>query len=262
MKRVIGPAIFIILIAAAFVIISHLEKLKEEQAVSELGSGAVLLFLEGDVKVKTSASEEWIDAEEEMVLLEGYSMRTRGGSWAELRIGEGMGNLVKVKENSRIDFVNLGPIEIGLLKGEIRALVEGLDEGSTFEVSTPTATCGARGTGWDTATDGEEVTLDVYESQVLFNRLSREGDVVESTLVGAGNRMKVIDPDTPIVRQPLPLDRRRDWYAWKEDIKERLGLDEEPDIELSESTHTDEERRVWIEEEEDGDYQLMIKENE
>ncbi|MFH1752690.1 MAG: FecR domain-containing protein [Candidatus Omnitrophota bacterium] len=179
---------------------------------------AIVLFLSGDVKVKGAASPEWSDAEVGMVLSSGERVKTGKSSWAEIGFGAEFRSIVKVDESTTLQLIDLGAIKIGLLDGEIRTLIENLDEGSTFQVETPSAVCGARGTGWDTKTNGKKMTVDAFEEKVFFSKL----DGSEETTITAGKRGTLASPIKSIKIESLPKSRMRDWDKWKKDVRGRI----------------------------------------
>lgn len=198
---------------------------KNSSIAAETSGEAVILFMQGDVKVKSVAVMIWEDAAAGMVLSKGVSLKTGPDSWAEIGFGKNYSNAVRIKEVTAVELSELGPIRISLLNGEIRSLVESLSKGSTFEIRTPTAVCGVRGTGLDTATDGKKVTVDTYEEQVFFDRLAPDGTVLGGKIVTAGNRGVLEDPNQSIELQRVPPERMLDWFNWKKRfLQKRMEL--------------------------------------
>jgi hypothetical protein len=195
----------------------------EAFAVNIQADEAMILFLRGDVKVKKAPSAEWLDAVEEMVLFGGDQLKTGDNSWAEIGIGEDFANVVRVEELTLVELTELGPTEINLLKGELRALVERIGADETFEIRTPTSVCGVRGTGWDISTDGRKVTVDVYEEEIYFVPLPEGGGMMEDPIIKSGKRGILEDPAKPIEILDLPPGKMRDWKKWKQDFKQRMG---------------------------------------
>jgi hypothetical protein len=182
---------------------------------------AVILFLSGDVKVKDAGSNSWRAAKVGMVLSSGMSLRTGMFSWAEVGFSGSFNSIVKVKKSTTLELIDLGRARIGLLKGEIRSLIEDLGSRSTFEVETPSAVCGARGTGWDTNTDGRKVTVDAFEDEVYFSKL----DGTDMQVIGAGKRGTLGGPRRSIKVRTLPSGRMRDWGRWKGDVRGRVDTE-------------------------------------
>lgn len=207
--------------------------LAEEESFVVAADRAFILFMEGIVSVKTPALNVWTDAEIGMALTEGDSIKTGEDSWAEIGIGEGAKNAIRIQENTILEFVTLEPVKLSLLKGELRALVEDLGRESTFELRTPTAVCGTRGTGWDTFTDGMTVMVDTYENEVFLYGLDESGNAVgEETILKAGRRGIMESPIKPVVITDVPVIRIEEWKEWKRDFKRRMGVEtEEENIE-------------------------------
>lgn len=150
------------------------------------------------------------------MLTKDNSLKTGPNSWAEIDI-DGYKSTIRVKEKTLVEFMHFAPVRISLLNGELRSLVEGLDKGTTFEIKTPTAVCGARGTGWDTKTDGKEVMVDTYEEEVYFQSQNKK----IKGMIKSGKRGILKDPAQPIDIKDIPLDKIRDWNKWKDALLER-----------------------------------------
>ncbi len=253
---------YIELLAVIIFIAGYLffENIKREETVTIALREATVLFVKGDVRVKIKERGDWIGAVPDMPVLNGYSLKTGKASWAEIGFGESLRNVVRVKELTRIDLVNIeGPVKIGLLKGELRSLVEELERDSTFEIKTPTAICGARGTGWDTASSGHGVVVDAYENEVYLRRLS-EGAISEvSIIIKAGKSGMLKGPAGPVEIKDLSPERIENWDRWKEGFLERQKVLKRVDRGSPEKVKGP---RVSVIELEDGDYQLMVADDE
>jgi hypothetical protein len=193
---------------------------KEEFAL--ITEDAVILDLKGDVDVKLTPSARWANAKVGMVLSKSSELRTGRNSWVEVgfELGYGNENVIRLQGDSTLKFTQTGPARLNLLKGELRTLVQGLSGGSTFEVRTPTAVCGARGTGWDTNTDGKKTTVDTYENKVSFSPLGK----AKKKTIKEGKRGVLEDPDKPVKIGDLPPGKMDNWKKWKEDMSKRTGI--------------------------------------
>jgi hypothetical protein len=176
--------------------------------------------MQGDVKVKSAKSDVWISAEKGMVLSKGDNLKTGPDSWAEIGFGKDFANSVKVQEKTHVIFTDLGATKINLIQGELRSLVEKLSKNMVFEIKTPVAVCGVRGTGWDTITDGKTAEADVYEQSVYFAGLG-EGIASEGVILEGGKMGTLSDPEKAIKIEDLPIDKMYDWNKWKKDFIER-----------------------------------------
>ncbi|MDP3789337.1 MAG: FecR family protein [Candidatus Omnitrophota bacterium] len=176
----------------------------------------IILFMQGDVKVKSQKSDAWMNGQKGMVLTNGDNIKTGSKSWAELGFGKDFKNSVRIQENSHIILTDLGAIKINLIQGELRSLVEKLSKNAIFEIKTPVSVCGVRGTGWDTITDGKAAETDVYENSVFFSGLSGKGITIDFGKLGL-----LSDPSGTISVEDLPVDKINDWNSWKKDFTER-----------------------------------------
>ncbi|MFH1752626.1 MAG: FecR family protein [Candidatus Omnitrophota bacterium] len=183
---------------------------------------AVILDLEGEVEAKLSPSGGWIEAQVGMELKGSSELKTGAGSWAEVGFETGYGNenVIRLQGGSSLIITSAAPVRLNLIHGELRALVQGLSAGSTFEVKTPTAVCGARGTGWDTITDGKKSMVDTFEDNVFFSPLGGPGEKT----INKGKRGVLEDPKGIIDIRDLPAGKMKDWSRWKTDMSERTGI--------------------------------------
>lgn len=184
--------------------------------------GAVVIKVLGKVQIKEKKARKWKDAEERMFLGSGDTIKTEKDSWVEIGFGEEADNIIKVKENTEVELSDFGPITLGLLRGEIRSLVEKLESDSTFQIRTPIAVCGARGTGWDTNLNGKIVTVDAYENDVFFQTINKRGKVLEESTINAGKRAVLKDISSPISILNVPPEKLNNWKKWKELLPDKL----------------------------------------
>lgn len=106
----------------------------------------------GDIKVTTKGSDTAHAARQGEVVSEGDKIVTGPNSIVEIVLDNG--NALYLKQNTDITILKLvidaktGEFEniFGTEKGDVKARIEGLKGKSKFEVKTPTAICGARGT--------------------------------------------------------------------------------------------------------------------
>lgn len=192
------------------------------QGVAAGDGKASILFKEGDVRARHYGTAAWMAAPVGKTLSRGDSLRTGPGSWAEIETGKDSANIVRLEENTYCEFTELGPVVLGLLKGRLRTLVEKIDSTSSFTIKTPTAVCGARGTGWDTALSGEKTIVDVFEKKVFFYPADPAGrPLAEETTILSGKRGILDDPAQAVRIEKVPPASIKGWKAWKKDFKKR-----------------------------------------
>jgi len=245
-----SKSILILITLVFFYLLPHKVYCEEGLAIS--AQEASILFMEGEVTLNHQGAAGWIDAEVDMILSKGDNLKTGPESWAEIGFGKDFVNVVRVRENTLLELIDLGPVRLGLLKGEVRSLVESLDADTAFEIAAPTAICGARATGWDTNTDGKQVIVDAYEDEVYFYAVDKDGNpVMEDPIIEAVKIGMLIDIARPIIIEDIPLRRIDDWRDWKKYIKDKVRMRSVEVIkkEVSETAFTKEKARQEIEDE-------------
>jgi len=155
-KRLIVAVLFIS-ITFAFVV---------SQANAQMLDNPVIVYAEGTVTVNITGTFE--PAEKGKVLDGSSIIKTSADSYCDIAFDSAKKNIISIGPNSE---VNAGQFnnKVKLLKGRVFAQLDGLKKGSTFEVETPVAIAGARGTAWET----------IFEKIARFN-------VAESTINVSG----------------------------------------------------------------------------
>ena len=113
---------------------------------------SAVTFVEGDVLILKKDAKKWQPATPGDSLSEGDNVKTLATSRVKLQFASG--GRVILKEDTSLDIVTLDSsdpekatgTELYLTKGEIKASIKRLEQGSTFEIKTPIAVCGIRGT--------------------------------------------------------------------------------------------------------------------
>ncbi|MBN1871100.1 MAG: FecR domain-containing protein [Candidatus Omnitrophica bacterium] len=226
MKKIFITSIFLSTLVYLFIM-----PLSSAQAAGNINiatDDAVILFKDGTVKVKPAAENDWVDAEKGMKLSSNDRLKTIEDSWAELGLGKGYLNVLRIEENTIVELTGISPAQVNLMQGELRALVENLDKDETFEIKTPMSVCGVRGTGWDTSYDGSKVIVDVFENDVFFAAISKKGEPISDPVINSGKRGILTDPIKPINIVNVPGGKKRDWLKWKEGYLQRRGLQKGP----------------------------------
>jgi hypothetical protein len=129
--------------------------------------GEVIFAPAGTTVTKVCKAGEELEA--------GDLVKTGKASSAVISFDREKKNLVRVDE---LTSVVLNPTEddrLELVDGEIFATLKGLEKGEAFRVKTPSATCGARGTGWETLTDGDTTDVAVLDGTIFTTAINRDG---------------------------------------------------------------------------------------
>jgi hypothetical protein len=176
---------------------------------------AKIVDISGKVMVRTSGSSTWGKAEINMLLDKNAELETKGDSYCTLAFDEEQRNIVTLKQNSRIRIDSVRPGDIFMPEGRVFSYVKNLAKDEKFQVRTPTAIAGARGTGWATGYDGIKAQAQCFDETVYVQGLDSQGRVTEETDLSSGNG---VDTD-PLggLGEPYRLndDSRAEWNDFK-----------------------------------------------
>jgi len=108
---------------------------------------AKIIDLKGTVKIKKDLNTRWEKAKVNTYLNKQDQIKT--GNWAECTItfDEELKNILTIKENSNVTLEGLKPGKVYLPRGRVFSLIDDLAKIEGFQVRTPTAIIGVRGTG-------------------------------------------------------------------------------------------------------------------
>ncbi len=139
----IVPILFLAL-GALFIVACHSAPPNPESA--QVSPSVEILRISGRVTVLISGETDWRDVKEAMLLHAGDSIKTYDNSFAEIAFNAQKSNVIKVQPCTYV-ILRLGKSQkIELMNGELLSLIRNLPNHSTFEIRTPTAICGVRGT--------------------------------------------------------------------------------------------------------------------
>ncbi|MBD3296035.1 MAG: hypothetical protein GF392_01550, partial [Candidatus Omnitrophica bacterium] len=120
-----------------------------------------VLSAEGEVLLARAEAPGTMVCEAGEELEAGDLVKTGKASSAVISFDREKKNLVKVDELTSVVLNPTDDDRLELVDGEIFATLKGLKKAEAFRVKTPSATCGARGTGWKTITDGDTTRVAV-----------------------------------------------------------------------------------------------------
>lgn len=162
-KKIISLFVICLLITVFYTTISFS---KSEDTVK-------IFNVSGEVTILASAAKDWVKATDNMDLFSGDTVKTGSNSSAEIAFDEKNMNIVKISPQSHVVIKLFKNEKIELLDGTLFSSIKNLPEGSNFEVRTPMATCGVRGTEFMVSNDKEKTltTLSVLQNTVILQSI-------------------------------------------------------------------------------------------
>ncbi len=129
--------------------------------------------LSGEVNILPAGSTAWTSAAIGMVLDSGSRIRTGENSHAALAFNPGKTNIVSIRSNSHVVVQLKDNDKLTLVDGTLYSSIQDLAEGSSFEIKTPLATCGVRGTKYTVTYEALSMltTLAVVENSVVLDSI-------------------------------------------------------------------------------------------
>jgi hypothetical protein len=182
---------------------------------------AKVVDVKGEVTVKLTVVSDWQKAKIHMLLEREAEVQTQKSSQCTLAFDEEFKNILTVKEDSHIKIQNVYPGTVFLPQGRVFTLIGSMPKGEEFQVRTPTAVSGARGTGWLTSFINGRTDARVFDHKIFLQCVV--DDMVEEK---SGKELDQgygaeIGEDCA-VGDTFPLDEG-DWREW-EDFKENIGV--------------------------------------
>lgn len=172
-----------------------------------------IVYAEGSVSVNQT-SDIWVTGEKGMGLAEGNSIKTADASSCDIALDQDKKNIISLGPNSEIKLGKDFKV-INVPKGRVFAELKNLAAGSQFEIMTPQAVAGVRGTAWETIVD-TAAKFNVKEHAVYVKGLDKDGKETGKNDVAEGYSI-IVGPDgflgelSKLTQEDW--DRMNDWAA-------------------------------------------------
>lgn len=186
---------------------------------------AEITYVKGSVQVQFSAEQQWKRAEAGMQIDMGDRIRTARRSKADIVLDEENNNFIRIEEQTLVILNSTYPGEINrfdLSHGKIYANIEEAKAGLTYEVSTPSAVAGVRGTGWsgESSKKGDEVAT--YEGSVFVKAFGKMKDLISEITVPKGFKAMIARFGAAGALIELTRGEMQRWRQAKQDASKRI----------------------------------------
>ncbi len=182
-----------------------------------------VISLTGDVEVKAAGQEVFRPAREGALLESGAVLRTGSDSYAELGFDEEDQKVVRVEEKTTAVLLLKEDEKVELLEGEVFSIIRNLPAGAAFEIRTPTAVAGARGTQWVTRYREETTDVEAIDDVPYVKSFDAQGRVMgEAVAVVPGFRRSVRRFQPPAAAQRIPEAQLEHWNRTRQGLAERV----------------------------------------
>ncbi|MFA5060581.1 MAG: FecR family protein [Candidatus Omnitrophota bacterium] len=178
-----------------------------------------IVYVQGDVSINLSG-EEWISASKGLSLNANAAVKTSDDSYCDIAFDADQKNIVSVGPNSEIK-IGSDFQQVNISAGRVFSRIRGLKEGSRFEIVTPQAVAGVRGTAWESIVTSKS-EFKVKENTVYVNGLSL-GQVTTTADVLEGKGIEVGDDGSLGDLSDLSQDDLDHMNQWSGRIDQTLG---------------------------------------
>jgi len=195
----------------------------EEAAAGTEALQIEVIDLEGEVLVKLREKADFEPAQEGALLEAGVILKTSAGAYAELGFDEKDENVVRIDESTTTLLVLKEDEKIALLEGEVFSIIKNLSSGAAFEIRTPTAVAGARGTEWVTRYRDEQTDVEAVTDTPYVKSVDSEGKAAgEETAIAPGFATSIKRSQPPAAAQRIPGERLRRFSKIRQGMKQRI----------------------------------------
>ncbi len=205
---------------------------------------AKVISIKGDVQVDPQGKGGWKAAETGMELKQGAILKTGAASSANLVFDKEMLNVVNVGENTTlvVDLLSKSLTRVGLPDGKVLAKLKGLRNGAIFQVKTPTAICGARGTGLGVEVFQGITNVQAFEDVIYVQGIGPDGEPLSVTVeVPAGWQSSITAGQNPTPPAGLTANELQVWSAWVAAVTETVA---ETEAEVEQEAEQEVEQEV------------------
>ena len=192
--------------------------------VAVFAASAKIIDIEGDVTVKTGALfSSWKKAKVNMSLGKNAELKTGLHSSCTLAFDSHKKNIVTIKDSSYIRIDSVIPGDLYLDKGRVFSLIKNIKKKQKFQIKTPAAIAGARGTGWVTAYSSRNANISCFNKNIFVAGIDSKGNAGEEQALGSGFGINV--PDGGFLGMPFRLGDTdlREWDSFMAYISKLTG---------------------------------------
>ena len=181
----------------------------------------LVVSYEGGVKVVHAGTIKSVSCKVGMKLEPGTRIITDAGSSVKIAFDRREKNIVRIMGKSDVVIKLSDGDKIELIEGEIYALLRDMKQGEKFRVRTPSAVCGARGTGWKTSSKGDTSEVATFDGRVFLRGVKKDGSVMDGvSWVRKGYKRAIKKFNKPGKEQKLSAEELAA-------MEKQVGLDKE-----------------------------------
>ncbi|HOW35067.1 MAG TPA: FecR family protein [Candidatus Omnitrophota bacterium] len=152
-------------------------------------NAAEIVYVEGNVQVQSPVDNIWKKAEKGMKVDIGDLIRTARHSVAEVALDPEKKNMIRVEPKTLVALQSSTEESIDRLdlsRGKVYSNLEGIKAGLSFEVSTPSAVAGVRGSSYSVYVERDADEVYAYKDTVFIKTYDVDKNEISETMLPEG----------------------------------------------------------------------------
>jgi hypothetical protein len=161
---------------------------------------AEIIYVEGVVQVQAAQADVWQNAAKGMKVNTGDTLRTARRSRADVALDDAKQNIVRIEPKTLVvlNSNTAGAVDrIDLSRGKVYSNLEGLKAGMGFEVTTPSAVAGVRGSAYSVNVERDEDEVRAFKDDINIKTYDRDKNLLVETTLPEGFKTIIDRFDTP-----------------------------------------------------------------
>ena len=189
------------------------------------GTDAVVIRYKGNVQIQEKNNNDWMLPAVGMRLKNGTKIKTgKTSSYIELMFNYAADssnkNVVRIEYGSTVELTKISPdnTQISLDKGELSCILQKTNKGTKFEVKTPVAICGAKGTGWKVTHNPRTIAY-CFENKIFMQMLDEQGlPTGNQSNINEGHKKTIGAGGFIGPTKRIGSWQKRRWNSWMRDL--------------------------------------------
>ena len=189
------------------------------------GTDAVVIRYKGNVQIQEKNNNDWMMPVVGMRLKNGTKIKTgKTSSYIELMFNyaedSSKKNVVRIEYGSTVELTKISPdnTQISLDKGGLSCILQKTNKGTKFDVKTPVAICGAKGTGWK-VTHNPKTTAYCFENKIFMQMLNEQGlPAGDQSNINEGHKKTIGGGGFIGPTKRIGSWQKRRWNSWMRDL--------------------------------------------
>ena len=180
--------------------------------------------IKGNALVRQDKNSRWEKLQAKQTLPEGAEIKTNKNASLTITFDAQQKNVVTVEKNTSIKIEDTSPGSVFLSRGRVFTLIDDVQGDKKFEIKTPTAIAGARGTGWITEFTDGVTNVSCFDDVVYVASLDETGHVTGQLDVSEGFEIAFKDEVAPSALKEVSEESKQQWQGFMTTVDQVIEI--------------------------------------